>query len=43
MRLARAISPVAHDLGALLQEMEIRVQPDEEAERLPVGDKRRDP
>jgi len=43
LKLRRAVVPVAHDLGTLLQEMEIRAQPGEETEGIPVGHERRDP
>lgn len=43
LKLARVISPVAHDLGVLLQEIETGVQPVEEAEEVLAGRERREP
>ncbi len=43
LKLARVISPVAHDLGALLQEIEVEAQRGEEAEEILAGNERRDP
>ena len=43
LKLRRAVVPVAHDLGALLQEIEAEAQPGEELEEIMAGDERRDP
>jgi hypothetical protein len=43
LKLRRAVVPVAHDLGALLQEIEAEAQPDEELKEIMAGNERRDP
>jgi len=43
LKLRRAVVPVAHDLGALLQEIEAEAQPGEEIEEIMAGNERRDP
>jgi len=43
LKLRRAVVPVAHDLGALLQEIEAEAQPGEELEEIMAGNERRDP